>query len=102
FGVIHDVFGFKAVDEKIEDSTHGQNITFEYILEKNPDILFVVDRDAAFSEDATVKDYVENELVKKTNAYKNGKIIYLDAGYWYLSGGGLQSMKKMIESVEEA
>ena len=89
FGIIHDVFGFKAADEKIEVSTHGQNITFEYILETNPDILFVVDRDAAVGGDASAKDSIENEFVKKTNAYKNGKIIYLDPDYWYLSGGGL-------------
>lgn len=100
FGVIHDVFGFKAADEKIEQSTHGQSINFEYILETNPDLLFVVDRDAAFDSNASVKTAVENDIVKKTNAFKNDKIIYLDAGYWYLSGGGLQSMKKMIESVE--
>ena len=40
FGVIHDVFGFKAADEKIEVSTHGQNVTFEYILETNPRYTF--------------------------------------------------------------
>lgn len=102
FGLIHDVFGFQAVDEKIEVSTHGQSITFEYILEKNPDILFVVDRDAAVGGDASVKDSIENELVKKTKAYKNKKIIYLDPGYWYLSGGGLQSVSKMVEEVETA
>src|SRR5699024_10894585 len=56
FGVIHDVFGFKAADENIEVSTHGQNISFEYILETNPGILFVVDRDAAIGGDASVKD----------------------------------------------
>ena len=100
FGLIHDVFGFKAADEKIEVSTHGQNITFEYILETNPDILFVVDRDAAVGGDASAKDSIENELVKKTNAYKNDKIIYLNADYWYLSGGGLLSMKEMIKEVE--
>jgi len=100
FGLIHDVLGFKAADEKIEISTHGQNITFEYILEKNPDVLFVIDRDAAIGNGASAKDSVENELVKKTNAYKNGKIIYLNGEYWYLSGGGLLSMKEMIEEVE--
>lgn len=102
FGLIHDVFGFKAADENIEESTHGQNITFEYILKTNPDILFVIDRDAALDSNASVKAAVENELVKKTNAYKEGKIIYLDAGYWYLSGGGLQSLEAMIESMEGA
>lgn len=100
FGLIHDVFGFKAADEKIEVSTHGQNVSFEYIAETNPDILFVVDRDAAIGGDSSAKDSMENDLVKKTNAFENGKIIYLDPDYWYLSGGGLLSMKKMIEEME--
>ncbi|GJM75015.1 hypothetical protein HMSSN036_72310 [Paenibacillus macerans] len=39
--------------------------------------------------------------MKKTNAYKNGKIIYLDANYWYLSGGGLLSMPEMLKEVQE-
>lgn len=102
FGIIHDVFGFKAADEKIEVSTHGQNITFEYILETNPDVLFVIDRDAAVGGEASAKDSIENELVKKTNAYKNDKIVYLNAEYWYLSGGGLLSIKEMIKEVEAA
>lgn len=102
FGVIHDVFGFKAADENIEQSTHGQSITFEYILETNPDILFVIDRDAAVSGESSVKESLENELVQKTNAYKNGKIYYLDPNYWYLSGGGLQSMKEMIAEMDQA
>ena len=102
FGLIHDVFGFKPADEKIEVSTHGQNVSFEYIVETNPDILFVIDRDAAVGTESSVKDSIENDLVQKTNAYKNGKIIYLNADYWYLSGGGLLSMKEMIKEVEEA
>ncbi|MCG7336720.1 siderophore ABC transporter substrate-binding protein [Sporosarcina sp. ACRSM] len=102
FGIIHDVFGFKPADEKIEVSTHGQSVSFEYILETNPDILFVIDRDKAVGGDASAKDAIENELVMKTNAYKNGKIIYLDPGYWYLSGGGLQSVQEMVAEVETA
>ncbi|MCG3086793.1 siderophore ABC transporter substrate-binding protein [Sporosarcina cyprini] len=100
FGLIHDVFGVQPADEKIEISTHGQNITFEYILEKNPDILYVVDRDAAIGNGASAKGSIENDLVKKTNAYQNGKIVYLNGEYWYLSGGGLISMKEMISEVE--
>ncbi|MCM3638370.1 siderophore ABC transporter substrate-binding protein [Sporosarcina luteola] len=100
FGLIHDVLGYKAADEKIEVSTHGQNISFEYIVEKNPDVLFVIDRDAAIGNGASAKDSVENDLVKKTNAYKNNKIVYLNGEYWYLSGGGLLSMKEMIEEVQ--
>lgn len=100
FGIIHDVFGYKPADEGIEESTHGQGISFEYILETNPDIIFVIDRDKAFDPNASVKDAIENELVQKTNAYKNGKIFYLDGGPWYLSGGGLQSIKIMVEDAK--
>jgi iron complex transport system substrate-binding protein len=100
FGILHDVFGFKPSDENIEESTHGQNVTFEYVLEQNPDVLFVIDRDAAFDPNASVKDSIENELVQKTSAYKNEKIVYLNGGPWYLSGGGLQSMKQMVEDAK--
>ena len=102
FGVIHDVFGFGAADEKIEVSTHGQSITFEYIMETNPDVLFVIDRNSAVGGEAGAEKVIENELVKKTTAFKEDKIIYLDPDAWYLSGGGLQSVKMMAEEIEAA
>lgn len=102
FGLIHDVFGFKAADEGIEVSTHGQNVSYEYVLEKNPDIIFVVDRDAVVAEGASAKKDIENDIVKKTTAYKEGKIIYLNPEVWYLSGGGLQSVAEMAKEVEAA
>ncbi len=98
FGIIHDVFGFKQADEKIDASTHGQSVSFEYILEKNPDYIFVVDRTAAINKgQSSAKQVVENDIVKKTNAAKNNKVIYLDPGYWYLSGGGLESISEMVK-----
>lgn len=102
YGFVHDVFGFKAVDENLEVSQHGQSVTFEYILEKNPDVLFVIDRSAAVGGEVAAKDTIENELVKKTNAYKNGKIIYLDAVNWYIAGNGVTSTKSMVEEVKAA
>lgn len=102
FGIIHDVFGVKQADEGIEASTHGQSITFEYILDTNPDMMFVVDRNAAVGNDASAKDSLENELVQKTTAYQNDNIIYLDPDYWYLSGGGLQSVSEMVNAIESA
>lgn len=101
FGFVHDVFGFKAADEQIEASSHGQNITFEYILEKNPDVLLVIDRDAAIGGDASAKESIENDLVKKTTAFQEESVYYLDPSYWYLSSGGLLSMKEMIAEIED-
>lgn len=104
FGVIHDVFGVKAADEKIEASTHGANASFEYVRDTNPDILFVVDRDAVVNEngESGTKAAIENEIVSATNAVKNGKVFYLDPEIWYLSGGGLQSETQKIEDVLKA
>lgn len=99
FGIIHDVFGVPAVDEGIEESTHGSNVTFEYVMEQNPDLLYVVDRSAAIGEEPAAKKIVENKLVENTNAYKNDQITYLNPEVWYLSGGGLVSVSEMINEI---
>lgn len=100
FGIIHDVFGLKAADENIEVSTHGQNVSFEYIAEENPDYLFVIDRNAAVGGQTSGQELIENDLVKNTNAYKNDQIVYLSPDYWYLSGGGLVSVVEMVNEIE--
>ncbi|EOW9529351.1 siderophore ABC transporter substrate-binding protein [Bacillus cytotoxicus] len=102
FGIIHDVFGVTPVDPNIKADTHGNKVSFEYILEKNPDYLFVVDRGAAVGGKSSAKQVVENEIVNKTNAAKDGNIVYLDPNYWYLSGGGLESVSAMVKEVSKA
>lgn len=100
FGFIYDTLGFTPVDAAIEDSTHGQSIGYEGLLEINPQILFVVDRTAAIGtasdENAAL---LENDFVYQTDAYKNNKIINLSSDLWYLSGGGIESIHLMIEEV---
>lgn len=102
FGIIHDLLGVKPADETIEVSTHGQEASYEYISEINPDILYVVDRTAAVGGTVLAGETLNNDLVNGTNAAVNGKIIYLDSEIWYLSGGGLNSTMKMIEDVAKA
>lgn len=102
FGIIHNTFGFLPVDENIETSTHGQNVSFEYILEKNPDYLFVVDRGAVVGGESSAKALLDNELVNATSASANDQIIYLDPVIWYTAGGGFTSTLQMIEEVHAA
>jgi len=102
YGFVHDVLGVTPADPKIEASTHGMNVSFEYIKEKNPDILYVVDRSTAIGEGKPAKDFIENQLVKSTNAYKDGKIVYLDAYTWYLSGGGLESVSQQVDDISKS
>ncbi|WP_226035977.1 siderophore ABC transporter substrate-binding protein [Aquibacillus saliphilus] len=101
FGLIHDIFGFTPVDDSLEVSTHGQNVSFEYIAEKDPQYLFVIDRNKVVGGEASAEKTLENELVKKTEAYKNENIVYLSPDYWYLSGGGLVSVTEMINEISE-
>ena len=77
------------------------NVSFEYVLELNPDILYVIDRTAAIGEGSTAEQLIENRLVEQTSAYENDKIFYLDPDYWYLSGGGLISVSEMVREVAE-
>ncbi|EAK0979970.1 siderophore ABC transporter substrate-binding protein [Campylobacter lari] len=99
FGIIHDVLDVKVADENISVSTHGKNISPEYILKINPDYIFVVDRDAIVGGEGNARKTIENPIVKKTNAYKNNHIFYINPEYWYLSGGGLISIKIMLEEI---
>ncbi len=103
FSIIFEKFGFVPTDENIEVSKHGQNITYEYLLAKNPNYLFVVDKSAGTSgsEDySAAKEVIENELVKTTDTYENGNIVYLNAQAWYVGGAGLQAADLIIEDME--
>lgn len=101
FGIIHDEFGIKPVNEGIQISNHGQSITSEYIMQANPDYLFVVDRNVVVSGKLSNTKEIENRLVQKTKAYKNGKIIYLAPDHWYLSNGGAGSIRLMLKDIME-
>ena len=102
FGIIHKEFGVVPVDTTIESGTHGQKATFEYVAEKNPQYLFVVDRAAVTGGENSAKELFDNELVAKTDAYKNGNIVYLDPVIWYSSVGGFTSTMKMVEEIDSA
>ena len=102
FGLIHDLLGVTPIDENIEASTHGMNVSFEYVTEKDPDMLYVVDRGAVVGGESSAAVIVENKLMEKTKAYQEDNIIYLNPEYWYLSGGGLESVAKMVEEVDNS
>lgn len=106
--LIGNEIGFTNLSEQItktETSTHGNEASFELIVELNPDYLFVMDRDAAIqSEGATLaKEIVENELVKQTFAYQNNRIIYLShPSVWYTAEGGITALDIMLQDIESA
>ncbi|KGQ41136.1 ABC transporter [Gallibacterium anatis] len=103
YSLVYQKFGFTPADKNIKSSTHGMSVGFEYIVEKNPDYLLVVDRTAAITDKKdNAKIVLNNDLIKKTKAYQQNHIIYLDAANWYLAFGGLKATKNMISELEQA
>ena len=100
-GLIYDVFGVEPVVEDVKAATHGEPISFEFLLEHNPEWLWVVDRDAAIgTEGAQAAEAVlDNEIVNQTTAATEDHIVYLDATAWYIVFGGVETTQRMIDDV---
>ena len=94
-----------GVDAAIDTATHGNEASFEFIVEKDPDYLFILDRDAAIQTEGAqlAQEIVENELVKGTRAYQDGHIVYLaHPAVWYTAEGGVTALDVMLADLEEA
>ncbi len=103
FGMVHDLLGVAPAVEDVEAATHGDSISHEFILENNPGILFVMDRDAAIGEESQpAAEILDNELVHATDAWTNDKIIYVNGANWYLANSGLGTLSEMIAEVKSA
>ena len=99
--------GFENIgtDANIDTSTHGNEASFEFVVEKNPDYIFVMDRDAAIGTDGAklAQDIMENELIMGTDAYKNGNLVYLEhPAVWYTAEGGVHALNLMLQDLENA
>ena len=92
-----------GVDADIDTSTHGNEASFEFIVDKNPEYIFVMDRDAAIATEGAqlAQEILENELVMGTDAYKNGRIVYLaHPAVWYTAEGGVTALDLMLADLE--
>ena len=103
FSVLYDIYGFKPAVESLGTGVHGQPISFEFLLETDPDWLFVVDRDAAIGQEGqSAAAMLDNEIIHKTKAWKAGHIVYVNAGSWYLAGTGLQALQMNVDEIAGA
>ncbi|MCY1039710.1 siderophore ABC transporter substrate-binding protein [Corallococcus sp. bb12-1] len=101
FGVLHEGFGIPPAAPTLKASLHGEAVGSEFILETNPDWLFVIDRDAAIGEGGGAQRLLDNELVRQTTAWKQGQVVYLEPANTYLIGGGIQSMRRLMEQIAD-
>lgn len=103
FGMIHSEFGVPPAVADLNTSNHGQAASFEFILETNPDWLFVLDRDAAIGrEGQAARQFLDNDIVRRTTAWRKDQVVYLDAANWYLVGGGLTALQRNVDGIKAA
>lgn len=103
FGFIYDVLGFKPATTFAKTGNHGNSVSPEFVMEADPDWLFVLDRDSAIGrkEGTSAKQVLDNPLIRKTNAWKKQQVVYLDSGSLYIAGG-LQSYSLLMDQVKQA
>lgn len=102
YGIVYSDLGFKQLDKNIEESTHGQQITFEYFLENNSDYVFVIDRGSVTGKGESAQTLFDNEIMNKTDVAKNDNIIHLNSVVWYTMTGGIESTNIMIDEIAKA
>jgi iron complex transport system substrate-binding protein len=104
FGVVHDGFGITPAQPKLTTTNHGQAVSFEFLLQTNPDWLFVIDRDAAIGREGTsAQKLLDNELVRQTTAWKKQQVVYLNAANWYsLGGAGISALQANVDQIASA
>lgn len=103
FGIVHDVLGVTPAVEDVEAATHGDAVSFEFVLEADPDMLYVLDRDATIGEEGeTAEQILDNELVAQTTAWSEGAVTYLDGADWYLVMSGMGAVNSMLDDVESS
>ena len=102
FGFIYDVLGFQPAKSFAETGNHGNAVSSEFVMEANPDWLFVVDRDSAIGrqEGVSAQQVLDNPLIRRTKAWKQKHVVYLDSGSLYIAGG-IQSYSKLMTQLQQ-
>lgn len=102
FSVLYNEFGFIPSDTQMESTqSHGELISYEYIRQINPSVIFIIDRGLAIGNESNSEEVYKNALIKQTKAGLNNQIYELDGTAWYLSMGGFQSTEKMFSDLQQ-
>ena len=100
YGFIFDALGVKPASSAIEAGLHGQPISSEFIQQANPDIIYVVDRTAVMEHRPVMTaEQMANPLLRQTKAWKNGRVVFVDADAWYITAASVTSLKRVIDNV---
>lgn len=103
--LLYGVLGVTPSVADAKSASHGEPVSFEFLLQHDPQWIFVIDRDAAVGTDGTqpAAAVLDNELMHRTRAWREGHVVYLDPFDWYIvSGTGLGSLNAMLDELSNA
>jgi len=101
YSMIYDEFGFLPVqDEPIEwTDQHGFDVRAEFVLETNPDVIFLLDRSEVVGTGPGADNFLNDPIIQMTDAYQNGNIIIVGGEAWYTITTGFFGLETMIADV---
>ena len=103
YGFVFNDLGVEPASPTVDTSLHGQPISSEFIQQANPDIIYIVDRTAVMESRPTMDaESLANPLLRQTNAWKKGRVVFVDAEAWYITAASPTSLKLIIEDVIKA
>ncbi len=100
YGFVFDALGVTPASAAIEAGLHGQPVSSEFIQQANPDIIYIVDRTAVMEHRPVLTaESVSNPLLRQTNAWKNGRVVFADADAWYIAAASVTALSIVIDDV---
>lgn len=115
FGMLYELLGTKSTAEAGEAAPGGQarpeagspeakklqedqRARLEQALAQQPDWIVVLDRGAATGGEGRAAETMgQDTAVAATDAWKQGKVYYLDPAAWYTATGGYQSLMETLQ-----
>lgn len=98
FGWVHETLGVEPLMNDLEEQTHGEAVSFEFLHEANPDWLIVFDRTRATHGDGPkAEETLDNELVAQTTAWQKGQVIYVHPADFYIATTGVRSLQDTVD-----
>lgn len=103
FGWLYSELGLPAAVSDVSIANHGDAVSFEFVLQNDPEWLLVIDRTAAIGQEGdSARQTLDNEIMHQTKAWKNNRIVYLNSADLYIAGGGIQAQIRTLNQLAQA
>lgn len=102
YGFVFSDLGVKPASTDVATSLHGQPISSEFIKRSDPDILYIIDRTSVMEHRPIINAaQVTNPLLRATKAWKNNRVVFVDADAWYTTGASPTSLRILIQDINK-